>query len=163
MTPIRQRRIDTTTFRTIGAILVVLAIGLFIVISPIRTTPPSTGVHHVDRILTINGIELETMIADQPNERARGLSGHTLLQENQAMLFVFDTPGRYSFWMKDMDFQIDMLWLNADREVVFMKQNADPNDYPETYQPSMPALYVVETIAGFTDTYGVTLGSVFDW
>jgi uncharacterized membrane protein (UPF0127 family) len=67
------------------------------------------------------------------------------------MLFVFDRPDTYSFWMKDMNFPIDIIWLSSDMKVVYTKKNARPELYPEIYIPKEKAKYVLEVVAGFSD------------
>jgi uncharacterized membrane protein (UPF0127 family) len=64
------------------------------------------------------------------------------------MLFIFDKPATYPFWMKDMKFPIDVVWLNSDHNVVTVKSNVSPASYPETFQNSAPAQYVLELKAG---------------
>jgi hypothetical protein len=70
-------------------------------------------------LVNIEGVSYITEIADEPAERALGLSAHMSLEEGYAMLFVFDEMGRYPFWMKDMDFAIDMLWIDDMQRVVY--------------------------------------------
>ena len=74
------------------------------------------------------------------------------------MLFIFPEPGIYKFWMKDMNFPIDIIWLDETYHVVYVKKNADPKLYPETYQSGSPAVWVIETVAGFTDLHNVRIG-----
>ena len=71
---------------------------------------------------TIAGKELKLNIASTPQARAKGLSGRATLERNQGMLFLFTAPGVYGFWMKDMKFPIDIIWLN-DRKVVDLTPN----------------------------------------
>ena len=91
-------------------------------------------------------------------EHTKGLSGKNELVENEGMLFVFDKPGKYSFWMKDMNFPIDIVWISSDMKVVYIKKNADPKLYPETYGPDTDAKYVLEVMAGFSDKNNLKVG-----
>jgi uncharacterized membrane protein (UPF0127 family) len=120
---------------------------------------------HRNEIILVSpwGQELETQISSTSHARQIGLSKHTSLTENQAMLFVFDQEGKYTFWMKNMDFAIDIFWLNSSQEIVGIKKNADPSDYPESYAPEADAAYVIETQAGIADTYNISLGQKFKW
>ena len=67
------------------------------------------------------------------------------------VLFVFSKPDRYSFWMKDMNFPIDMIWLNQNRQVVFLEKDAQPASYPATFVSNTDAEYVLEVNAGFAE------------
>ncbi len=97
-------------------------------------------------------------VADTEALRVRGLSGHAPLLDNTGMWFEFDTPKRASIWMKEMLFPLDILWFDENLQLVYMKENATPESYPETFMPSSPALYVLEVQAGFVKKYGVLFG-----
>jgi uncharacterized membrane protein (UPF0127 family) len=75
------------------------------------------------------------------------------------MLFVFPTPGLYGFWMKEMEFPIDIFWLDAQGHVIFIKKNTDPSSYPHVFYSERSASYVLETVAGFADAHSVALGA----
>jgi len=97
-------------------------------------------------------------------ERRQGLSGRSNLKAGHGMLFVFDNEGRHGIWMKQMQFPIDIIWLDSDREIVHVRRNVQPDSYPDTtYRPDKPALYVLEMNAGVIDKYGLTEGDTVDW
>lgn len=91
-------------------------------------------------------------------ERVHGLSDRLSMPVNHGMLFVYDQPGMLCFWMKDMHFNLDMIWLDAHRNVVTVQRNLSPSTYPHTYCPSKPAQYVLEVNAGVADAAGVAVG-----
>ena len=62
--------------------------------------------------ISIGQTHLQALIADTLATRALGLGNRSNIASDQAMLFIFDTSDRYGFWMKDMRFPIDMLWLD---------------------------------------------------
>ena len=101
-------------------------------------------------------------IADTDELRARGLMYRESMAENEGMVFIFDTPGSYPFWMKNTLIPLDMIWVDADRRVVFIAPSvppckADPcPNFPAT--PPPPALYVVEVVSGFAKKHGVKVG-----
>ncbi len=92
--------------------------------------------------------------------RARmvGLSGRESLDEDRGLLFIFDQPGIYSFWMKDMNFPIDIIWISSDLKIVYIKPDASPLYYPETYKPEADAQYVLEVVAGFSEKNNLKIG-----
>jgi len=109
----------------------------------------------------IGGQSVQVDLALTEAEQAQGLSGRQSLLEDEGMLFVFDKPGNYLFWMKDMNFPIDIIWLAPSEggdvskvKVDYIKKNADPKLFPETYGPGdndLNAKYVLEVTAGFAD------------
>lgn len=98
-------------------------------------------------------------VADTKASRELGLSGRNGLRNNEGMLFVFESLGRYGFWMKDMNFPIDMLWINQNGIVVKSESNLSPSSYPNTFINDAPAMYVLELGAGRAEEYGIFLGS----
>lgn len=105
---------------------------------------------------------VKILLADTPQERTQGLSGREDLAKDEGMLFVFPEEGIYGFWMKDMRFSIDILWLNSAGEVVHIVENASPESYPASFTPEKAAQYVLELPAGFARAHGVTLGSFIE-
>ena len=61
-------------------------------------------------------------IAGSPEEKKQGLSGRESLAEDRGMLFIYPEPGNYSFWMKEMKFNLDFVFIN-DQKVVDLKEN----------------------------------------
>ena len=98
-------------------------------------------------------------IADNDAERSLGLSNHPGLMPGQGLLFVFNTDGMYSFWMKDMTFSIDILWIDAGGKIVTIAQGVSPNTFPKAFTSDSPARYVLEVPAGFALTHGITVGT----
>jgi len=107
----------------------------------------------------VGGVRFEVEIADTPEKRERGLSGRAPLAPNEGMLFVFDEPGIYSFWMKEMLFPIDIVWIDEEGRVVHITENADPSSYPQTFSPPSPVLYVLEISAGLVKINNISLGN----
>lgn len=108
--------------------------------------------------ITIGTTTIIADIADTVPIQRRGLGGRTSLTENQGMLFIFDLPEKYAFWMKDMLIPIDMIWLDQNLKVVYVKNNVSPDTYPETFAPQKPANYVLEVAAGFAGRHSLKIG-----
>lgn len=108
--------------------------------------------------IQLNGRTIHVTLADTPEERGMGLSGRTGLAEDEGMFFVFDTDGKYSFWMKDMLFSIDIIWIAADGTIVDIATNVSPDTYPASYAPKTSARYVLEMRAGWSQQYDVQPG-----
>jgi uncharacterized membrane protein (UPF0127 family) len=96
-----------------------------------------------------------------------GLSGRASLAEGKGMLFVFEKPDTYGFWMKDMNFPIDMIFIGEDKKVVTVVAHASPESYkknpPEVFYPAKPVLFVLEVPAGFAKEHGVEEGMVMSF
>lgn len=88
----------------------------------------------------------------------RGLSGQTELKEGTGLLFVFDYSDKHGIWMKDMNFPIDVVWLDSQLNVVFIKKDFSPSSYPEIVYPSTNSSYVLEFPAGFLNTHHIDIG-----
>ena len=110
------------------------------------------------KYVRIAGQNIKVELASTPVEKTKGLSGRSELQEGEGMLFVFSAPGRYPFWMKDMNFPIDIIWLSEDMEVVYIKKDARPELYPEIYGSDIDSKYVLEVVAGFSEKYNLKVG-----
>ncbi len=105
-------------------------------------------------------------IADTAVSRMQGLSGRKDLDEQNGMLFVFKKPDKYGFWMKDMLFPIDIVWISGDRvagfaESVLPESSRAPSDL-EIYYPPEPVDKVLEISAGLVKKYGFKAGNIIE-
>ena len=110
-----------------------------------------TAIIRIDNIkyIKIAGQEIKVELAVSDAEKGKGLSGRTGLAPNTGMLFVFEKPGPYAFWMKDMNFPIDIIWLSEDLKVVYIKQNTRPESYPDAFGPAdVPTQVGIPTSVG---------------
>ena len=141
---------------TFFVILVVAAIAVgALFLKPLFETPKRQTV-------SINGKNFEVEIADTMATRAQGLSGRDGLGEDKGMLFIFGKPGMNGFWMKDMKFPLDMIWINGDKILGF-SENVQPEPAKsifslKVYYPPSPADKVLEVNAGTVATYGFKAG-----
>lgn len=110
------------------------------------------------KYLKIADTILKVEVASTPELQTQGLSGRNGLNENDGMLFVFDHSGVYYFWMKDMNFSIDMIWLDKNLKVIYIEKNATPESYPKTFGPNKDSLYVLEVVPGFSDKHNLKEG-----
>lgn len=113
----------------------------------------------------INGQTIKLEIADTDEKRDKGLSDRNSLPEDAGMLFLFDSAGAYNFWMKDMKFPIDIIFLNND-EIVTIYPNvpATIKEGDQTiqnlvqYTSTKPANRVLELNAGKAAEYNLNVG-----
>lgn len=95
--------------------------------------------------------------------RAQGLSGRKSLLEESGMLFVFDQPDFYYFWMKGMNFPIDIVWLDKNYQIIDITKNLPPESYPAQVTNKTPAQFVLEINGGLADKYGLKIGDKFTY
>jgi uncharacterized membrane protein (UPF0127 family) len=101
-------------------------------------------------------------LADTDEERVIGLGKREVMAASQGMLFKFNQDRKWRVWMKDMNFGIDILWLDKDGRVVDIKEFVYPDTYPESFEPVEDARYILEVITGFVSSNGITIGHKLD-
>jgi uncharacterized membrane protein (UPF0127 family) len=118
--------------------------------------------------IIVSGKTIFVDIADTPSLQTKGLSGRKSLNEDEGMFFIFpDSQIRY-FWMKDMQFPIDILWIDNEGKICGIEKDtpipeANTPDYKlPVYSSFKPAKYVLEVNAGFSQKYSVTVGDQLD-
>ena len=123
-----------------------------------RAPEPSFG----EGSVVVNGKQFSVAVADTATKRTQGLSGVSAMGENEGMLFLFPIPAKYSFWMKDMNFPIDIIWIR-DGKIAGVSENLPaptgngvfslPN-----YTPESAVDMVLEIGAGNSKKYGFQVG-----
>lgn len=108
--------------------------------------------------VSIDDSVIKVQIADEPAEQQLGLSGQDPLKSDEGMLFVYKQPDKYGFWMKDMKFSIDIIWIDENLQVVHIEERVSPATYPNAFAPSVDSLYVLEVLAGEAEAQGINLG-----
>ncbi|MFH1441384.1 MAG: DUF192 domain-containing protein [Candidatus Omnitrophota bacterium] len=107
----------------------------------------------------INKVCIGVELADTPEKRQLGLMFRKRLDVNKGMLFIFEQEGAYSFWMKNMNFSLDLIWIGQDDKVVDVRCNILPcNDLCESIIVEKPAKYVLEVNAGFVRKNSIKQG-----
>ncbi len=115
--------------------------------------------------IRLNQQTFHVTIAQSRAQRERGLSGRSSLAENEGMLFLFPSEDIYSFWMPDMRFPLDIIWINQNKIVEIARLQPPSADHPtpESYTPSQKADRVVELNAGSTEKFDLHVGDVFSF
>lgn len=98
-------------------------------------------------------------VAKTPETREKGLSGKRSLAVNEGLLFIFPEEGRHSFWMKDMNFPIDIVWIDSSGIITEISENISPNTYPQTFLPMNDVQFVLELVAGAAEKFGIKEGT----
>ena len=109
--------------------------------------------------IRLGGKDYTYEIFDTPEKRQLGLSNRETIAENHAVLFVFEENGYHGFWMKDMQFPIDIIWFDENFTTVDWVDSATPESYPTTFYPKDRAKYVVETKTGERIKQNIDIGT----
>ena len=117
-------------------------------------------VNHFHRKVYIDlfGKTIVVEVSETKEALEKGLSGHEPLSSDQGMLFVFSKPEKYGFWMKDMTFPIDIVWVDQNFNIVHIEESVLPETYPKVFYPKEPALYVLEVYSGQALNLGLKIG-----
>src|SRR5215217_5562409 len=127
--------------------------------SPTGTTAP-----RLVPIQTPSGVTIQAEIADTPQKRATGLMYRDHLTKDHGMLFIFDQPQAWTFWMKNTKIALDIVWLDAKKRVVHIEHNVPictrTDESCRQYRSnSEDAMFVLELAGGTVDGYRIEKGS----
>lgn len=111
------------------------------------------------KIMHLGDKEVRASIARTWPEKIKGLSNTPYLPADVVKLFVFEAPDIQSIWMFEMNYSLDIIWLDADGKIIEIKENISPDTYPENFAAKEPALYVIEAVAGFVAENNITATS----
>jgi uncharacterized protein len=159
------------------AIVFILSLVLFNTYEPVRKKPVSKQHSNVtktspafrkDGTLSLiplsnsSPIKIDIEIADDEAERMRGLMDRFKLPDSAGMFFIFPDEIPRSFWMKNTYISLDIIYINADKEIVSIQKYTQPQT--TTSIPSeKPAKYVLEVNAGFTDKMNINPGDKIEF
>ena len=143
-------------------LLIFITMAFFAASCNQNTSQPVIVKSPVRNIVTIGTHEINVEIANTNTLREQGLSGRESLGENDGMLFVFDMPGKYSFWMKDMNFSLDFIWIRDNKIVEITQDVPNQPDAPlsslKLYTPESSIDSVLEVTAGFVSKNNLQVG-----
>lgn len=130
------------------------------IINSISGTSPKK---QMDKI-KVGETEIWVEMAETPQEKARGLSGKEKLEKDEGLLFAFENKTQPSFWMKDMNFAIDIIWI-ADGKIVGIEKNVPApgegtlDSELKFYKPEVGIDYVLEVNGGYSEKNSINLGN----
>lgn len=112
--------------------------------------------------VNINGRTISVDLAETPEAQRRGLSGRETLDGDAGMLFLFPEKQITGFWMKEMRFPIDIVWI-SEGEIIGIEKNIDPQigareEDLKIYFPPFAVDAVLEISAGKADEWGIIVG-----
>lgn len=165
-------------FQTLGLFIVIIVAMFFVFnqsylkgVRPVsqpkqnQNIAKSQSQQRVKIVDDAGGVKAEVLVdlANTAETRAKGLSGRASMATTSGMLFIHDAPAKYTYWMKNMQIPIDMIWI-LNNQVVDIIENI-PTPIPgqtdetlERYAPIVEANRVLETNAGFVTAHGIKTG-----
>ncbi|MBF0170426.1 MAG: DUF192 domain-containing protein [Nitrospinae bacterium] len=104
-------------------------------------------------------------IADTPEARAKGLMFHSNLRDGEGMYFIFQVTEPQIFWMKNVPFPLDILFIGADGTIVAIAPNVPPchREPCPLYHSVKPVRAALELPGGWCDKYGVRVGGKVEY
>jgi len=119
------------------------------------------------RVTLPDGTKIRAELVTNEVDLMRGLKYRESLPENAGMLFAYAKPGFYRFWMHEVKFRIDILWLDRERRSVQLVHDLPPCPGPAescpVYGGDFSALYVLELNSGMAKKHNLKPGMVVDF
>lgn len=140
------------TIAGISLLFLVIAFFLYGILSG-----PRIFTDYERRSVKIGKEKYRLYVSDTEPKRMRGLSEVASMPNNQGMLFIFEEPDTYGFWMKDMKFPLDMIFLRESK-VVDLKENVLETSFPQIYYPITAVDAVIELRTGQIKKTGIRIG-----
>ncbi len=137
------------------ALVIVVMMAIAAIVLAVRQRVPVVGYVRIDDTITVR-----VTVASSEPARERGLSGRRSLAADEGMLFIFDASDTYHFWMKEMRFPIDVVWIMNGAIADITTDLPVPvagEEFP-TFAPKVPIDRVLEVPAGFARAHGLKLG-----
>ena len=137
--------------------ILVLVVGCFLILS----SAIFLWINRRERgQVCFKGSCFEVELARTAAEQARGLMFRKELGQGQGLLFIYDQEGERPFWMKNTLVSLDIIWINQDKEIIFISENVQPcqKDPCPVINPGQPARYVWEIPGGRARAIGLKMG-----
>lgn len=144
-----KRRFLSLGFLFSYLVVILVGLALYSVRNDVYLTETLTTKNHAYKLL----------ISTTPADLQKGLGGLTSLPQDRGMIFVFKSLGTQCFWMKNMKFPIDMIWVTDAKTVAYIQSNVSPQTYPETFCPNVAVKYVIELNAGQAKSGDIKVGN----
>lgn len=136
------------------------------------TTTQTSSQNKNQTNISIGSLSVKAQVASSTNDRKKGLSGRDSLSINEGMLFVFDNNGKWTIWMKNMKFPIDIIWIDetpaGEKKIVDIAVDAVPqpgkkDSELKRYLPQSQARYVLEINAGLANLNNIKVGDAVNF
>lgn len=106
--------------------------------------------------------KIDVEIAENENERAKGLMYRSYIPDSVGMLFIFDQSEPQSFWMHNTSIPLDIIYVDENKKIISIAANTEP--YSDEAVPSLGnAQFVVEVNAGFSEKHDIKTGDAISF
>lgn len=153
-------------FINISLVLISLIIISILAFYLYRNNILNTDLRKIDLYINENKFVVE--VADTSLSRQQGLMNRQSLGKHEGMLFVFPSSFIYPFWMKDTLIPLDIIWINANKEIVYIAENVQPCENIVTklckaVNPQKLSIYVLEINAGTVNDLDIKVGDAIEF
>lgn len=139
-------------------IILVLFLGLVIFLLGYFNQSRNLNFSDIKKVVIKDRV-FDVRVSDDDAERSLGLGNTVSMLPNQGMLFVFEKSSRYFFWMKDMLFSLDMIWIDENMKIVHIERGVDPETFPKTFGPKdKTSRFVLEVLSGVSESLDLEIG-----
>jgi uncharacterized membrane protein (UPF0127 family) len=136
-----MKKVKFLGFLGIFSLLIVIPILLLLKLTPNEAQY---------KTVKISNASVRAEIADTQSKMIEGLMSKKTLPDNEGMLFIFNDESRHGIWMMNMNFPIDIIWIDKDLKIIDIAEDAQPCKFNcPIYKPDSKALYVLEVNSGF--------------
>jgi uncharacterized protein len=150
---------------TMFLLVMTMMVGMVVGSPGAATLPPQHQLAPLQTVdIAVGGVPLTVELAYQPADTSRGLGYRAGLAPGTGMLFLFPEPAPRSFWMKGMQFCIDIIWIEhgaiqGAAESVCPEPPGTADADLTSYASPVPVSYVLEVPAGWLDANGLSVGA----
>ncbi|MGC2639421.1 MAG: DUF192 domain-containing protein [Acidobacteriaceae bacterium] len=113
-------------------------------------------------VMLPDGSTVHVELATNEKEREYGLMGRTRLPEGRGMLFVHEEAAPHAYWMYHCKIGLDIIWMDADHQIVDMSPNTPPCTGKASTCPNyggqQPSKYVLELPVGSIQKHRLAVG-----
>jgi len=107
---------------------------------------------------------IKVEVARTNSEKEKGLMDRKSLAQDEGMLFVFEEEKVHAFWMKNMRFPLDIIWLDASKNIVEIYKNAQPcKETCDSIIPKAASVFVLEVPAGFVEENNIKVADTLEF
>jgi len=133
--------------------------GLFFLIALMMLNGAACEAQPRVTILTRSGSEVafQVEVADTPAKRTMGLQYRKELGADRGMIFLFPSEAPQSFWMKNTPIPLDMIFINRERRIVGIVEQAVPFSL-DSRSVGVPSQFVLEINGGLAKRHGLQAG-----
>lgn len=135
--------------------LLLVIVGFFLLIASIFAITITNN----QKFVITDSVKFSAEVVETEESRQKGLSGRKSLEWQHAMVFKYDKEDYWNIWMKDMNFPIDVIWIDKNGRIVSIVKNIQPSSYPKTFGPKEKALTVIELPAGSVEHFKISASS----